>query len=153
MMWKKWHRIVALMITIPLILIVASGLILQLRNQFESIQPKALSSTLEPNFPLLSLDQVIGSLGGKNIDQIIYRPSKGNLSIRMKDGMDIQIHPQTGEILKRAPRRTNFLIDLHQGTWIGSFGQYFIYLPASVGLAFLIVSGIAIYPFKKRKFL
>ncbi len=153
MNWKKWHRIVALMISTPLILVVVSGLVLQLRNQFESIQPKSVSNILIPNSPIFPLDQIVVRFGEKNIDQIIYRPSKANLSVRMKDGMDIQVNPQTGEILKSAPRRTNFFIEIHQGTWLGWFGQYVVYLPTALGLAFLIFSGMLIYPFKKRKFI
>lgn len=151
MNWRKSHRVVALIITLPLIMVGLSGVVLQLRNQFESIQPKAVSAELVPGSTYLTFEKIIETHGKEDIDQIILRPGKKNLSLRMKDGMEIQIHPQTGEVLKKAPRLTNFLIDLHQGTWLGKFGQYGIYFPASIGFCFLILSGIIIYPFKKKR--
>ncbi len=151
MNWRKQHRVVAIVITLPLIVISLSGIVLQLRNQFETIQPKAVSAELTSGASFVTFERIIQDHGGDNIDQIILRPGKKNLSLRMKDGMEVQIHPQTGEVMKKAMRMTNLLIDIHQGTWLGAFGQYVLHLPTGLGLFFLIISGIVIYPFKKRK--
>lgn len=147
---RKQHRYVALLIALPLIFISVTGVILLYRNQFEWIQPKSVSSTLELGKSLLSFEE-ISSKVGPGIDQIIYKPSKGNLAVRMKSGLEYQLHPQTGEVLKKAERRTAFLIELHQGSWLGPFGQLFIHGIAGFGLIFLIYSGFVILPFWRRK--
>jgi uncharacterized iron-regulated membrane protein len=149
--WRKYHRYVALVFTLPLIFVAISGVMLQLRNQFEWIQPSPVTATMSSGEPVLSFEKIITDHGKDSIDQIIYRPQKKNLAIRLKDGTELQIHPQTGIVLKQAMRRTNFLIDLHQGTWIGKIGQFGIYFPTALAFCFLIISGIVIYPFKKRR--
>lgn len=150
---RKWHGWIGLIVSLPLALITLTGIVLQLRNQFEWIQPKSVNSEMSKEMPLLTFEAAMKLSGDEKVDQVIYRPEKRNLAIRLKNGEELQVHPQTGEVLKRSMRRTNFLIDLHQGTWLGSFGQYFIHFVTGLGLAILIVTGIWIYPFKKRRFL
>lgn len=151
MNWKKNHRNVALVVTLPLLMITLTGILLQLRNQFEWIQPVSLINKLELNVPLISIEKAMTGLNPAEVEQVIYRPSKGSLAIRLKDGVELQVHPQTGLILKKAVRRTNFLIELHQGSWFGQIGQYFIYLLTGIGLCFLIISGLKICTFSRRR--
>jgi uncharacterized iron-regulated membrane protein len=149
MNWKKSHRVVAIAITLPLILIALTGIVLQLRNQFEWIQPETISQKIDPLQPYISFEAATKGVPLENVEQIILRPAKGNLSVRLKDGLEIQMHPQTGAILKKSMRRTNFLIELHQGSWLGNIGQYGIHFITGVLLCFLIFSGIMIYPFSR----
>lgn len=151
MRWRKWHRDVGLIVALPLLAVALTGSLLILRNQFEWIQPKAVAPEYQAHTPLLTLEQIEGKIGNREIDQIIYRPKKKNLSVRLKDSTEIQLHPQTGVVLKEAKRRTNLFIEIHQGSWLGGLGMYAIHLPAALGFIFLIVSGILIYPFKKKK--
>lgn len=146
---RKKHRIVAVLIMLPLLVMTLSGLLLQLRNQFEWIQPSTVKSIFVPG-PMLSPEQVM-KLTGDKVDQIIYRPGKNNISVRLKDGIEMQYNARTGELLKSAPRRSGFLIELHQGSWMGPLGQYMIHLTAGLGLLFLIVSGVFIWPLGRRK--
>ncbi len=152
MNWRKTHRYVALFSTLPLIIVALSGVVLQLRNQFEWIQPSSLSAELKRGSRFLTLEEILQTQDEKQVDQIIFRPTKNNLTLRMKDGTDIQMNPSTGEVLKKAQRRTTFFIELHQGSWLGPYGQYLLYFPAALGLCYLILSGLMIYPFKKRDF-
>lgn len=146
---RKQHRYVAVTIMLPLIVMVLTGLMLQMRNQFEWIQPSTVKSTAE-NGPMLNPEQVM-KLAGEGVEQIIYRPGKNNISVRLKSGVETQYHSQTGELLKSAPRRSGFLIELHQGSWMGPWGQYFIHLSSGLGLLFLIISGAMIWPFGRKK--
>lgn len=150
MNWRKYHRVVSLVILLPLIVTTITGIVLLFRNEIEAVQPKSVAAKLSSGASFLTYEAILSVHGEKNIEQIILKPGKNNLAVRLKDGIELQLHPQTGEILKSAPRRTNLLIDFHQGSWLGKFGQYFIHAVAGFGLAFLIVSGLLIYPFRKR---
>lgn len=146
---RKQHRYVAIVIMLPLIVMTLTGLILQLRNQFEWIQPSTVKSKTVTG-PMLTPEQVL-ALAGNGVEQIIYRPGKSNISVRLKSGTETQYHAQTGELLKSLPRRSGFLIELHQGSWMGPWGQYFIHLSAGLGLLFLIISGAMIWPFGRNR--
>jgi uncharacterized iron-regulated membrane protein len=151
MSWRKIHRYVALVILLPLTLISLTGVVLQLRSQFEFIQPSTIKNEMPKDSKLMSFESLLETYGAKNIEQIILKPSKGSLVVRLLDGHELQLNPVTGEVLKKALRRTNFLIELHQGSFFGKFGQYGVFFLAALGLCFLIVSGMIIYPFKRKR--
>lgn len=151
MNWRKNHRIIGLIITVPLTITVVTGIILQLRGQFEFIQPSPVKSEIKKDQTYLSFEKISEIAGAENVDQIIMRPGKGTLVVRLKDQNELHLHPQTGEVLKKSLRRTNFLIELHQGSWLGPFGQFGIHFLSGLGLFFLILSGLFLYPFKRKR--
>jgi uncharacterized iron-regulated membrane protein len=152
MNWRKYHRIISILIFIPFFVVVITGLILQVRQEVEGIQPKAVTMESVPDKKLLTLEEIIlaSKIPSSEIDQIIFRPGKYHLAIRVKDGRELQLHPQTGEVLKSAPRLTGLLIELHQGSYFSSFAQYGIFLPTGLGVLFLLISGLMIYPWRKK---
>lgn len=141
---RKPHRFVAVAIMLPLLVTTLTGVVLLLRNQFEAIQPSTVK-TEKLEGSMLTPEAVM-KIAGPGVDQIIYRPGKNNISVRLKDGIEAQYHAQSGELLKSLPRRSGFLIELHQGSWMGPVGQYVIHLLTGLGLLFLIVSGVLIWP-------
>jgi uncharacterized iron-regulated membrane protein len=151
--WRKYHRIISLVIFLPFLLMVITGLLLQVRQNAEFIQPKAVKMEFKTGQSLLSFESIISAskVSEKEIDQIIYKPEKFHLALRLKNGNELQVHPQTGEILKSSQRLTGLLIDLHQGSFFSSWGQYLIFLPAGLGVLFLLISGLIIYPWRKKR--
>ncbi len=149
---RALHRKLSLYTFIPLGIILVTGIILQLRNQFEWIQP-TLVETKADQSPLIAPDVLIQklNLNEKEIEQIIYKPSKNNASLRLKSGEEIQLNAQTGEVLKRAMRRTNLLIDIHQGSILGPIGQYGIYLLTALGMIILYITGINLLLPRRKK--
>ncbi len=152
MNWRKYHRIISIMVALPFFIVLISGLLLQVRQQVEFIQPKALSASKIEGKSLLTVSEIIQFAGvrAEEIDQIIFKPGKFQLSLRLKSNEEIQLHPQTGDILKRAPRLTNFLIEIHQGSYFTEWGQYLVFLPSALGLLFLLISGLVLYQRRKR---
>jgi uncharacterized iron-regulated membrane protein len=149
MKWRTWHAYVGLVAALPLLVIVVTGLLLQLRNQFESIQPKTLTLKIVEGKSVLPMEEVLAKFPQGNVEQVIYRPKKGNYSIRLKDGSEVQMHPQSGEVVKDSPRRSGFLIDIHQGSWLGPLGQYAVHFGAGLSLIFLLFSGVLLFPFRR----
>ena len=129
---------------LPLAVVVITGIFLQFRNVFESIQPKILNADLLPNTGLITYEDVFtkNAINPNEIDQVIYQPKKNIIIVRWPSGQEWQLHPQTGAVLKKAVRRTGFLIELHQGSFIGPVGQFGIYVLTSFGLFFLLGSGL-----------
>jgi uncharacterized iron-regulated membrane protein len=149
---RALHRKLSLYTFIPLGIILVSGIVLQLRNQFEWIQPSLIETKADQS-PLLAPQALIQklNLNEKEIEQIIYKPSKNNASVRLKSGEEIQLNAQTGDVLKRAIRRTNLLIDIHQGSILGPFGQYGIYLLTGLGMIILYMTGLNLLLPRRKK--
>ncbi len=149
---RALHRKLSLYTFIPLGIILVSGIVLQLRNQFEWIQPSLIETKADQS-PLLAPQALIQklNLNEKEIEQIIYKPSKNNASVRLKSGEEIQLNAQTGDVLKRAIRRTNLLIDIHQGSILGPVGQYGIYLLTGLGMIILYLTGLNLLLPRRKK--
>lgn len=145
---RKLHKNLALLSALPLIVIVVTGILLQVRREFEIIQPKLVSSEITQT-KLITLEEIAAKHSDKQIDQIIYRPTKKNIAIRYSNGDERQIHPVTGEIIKEAPRYTTLLIKIHQGSWLGSWGEYGIHLPAGIIFLVLIITGLTLIRWRK----
>lgn len=146
---RRWHRWLSVIIALPLAVVVVSGLVLQWRGKVEWIQPATVRAQKLP-VPLLTPEEVQRKVSG-DIDQIIYRPAKNALAVRLATGEEVQLHPQTGAVLKRGPRRTNWLIELHQGSLFGAWAQYGLYVFTAWGLLFLLGSGLFIFPWKRSR--
>lgn len=147
---RKWHAYVGLAATLPLLLIVGTGILLLFRGQSDWIQPSTVKLE-RTGGALLTMEAVVAKFEPGTVEQVIYRPGKHNFAVRIAGGNEVQLHPETGEVVKNLPRRSGFLIDLHQGSWLGGFGQYGLHFAASLSLFFLIISGLFIFPFRRRR--
>lgn len=140
--YKKIHSFFALTFIVPMVIIFSSGFILLIKAYFPTIQPPVEETMDIPGKPLLSLDELKQD---PTIDQIIYRPSKNNISIRYKDDMEKQIHAQTGKVLSYAKRHTNWIIRIHQGTYFANWIKEFIFIPTAVALQIIWITGLVLY--------
>lgn len=150
MKWRKWHAYFGLIAALPMIVTSFTGVLLQLRSKIEWIQPSPVAITLEEGKPYLSVEEVLAKFPGQ-VEGLGLRPGKGGYSLRLKNGNEVQIHPQTGELLKDSPRRSTLLIKIHEGSWMGPFGSLGIHFASGLILVFLIISGIFIFPWKRWK--
>jgi len=152
MNWRKYHRLISIIIVLPFMIMILSGLLLMVRSKVEVIQPASVKVEKFGDKSLLDFSTIVMKSGvnENEIDQIIFRPEKFQLTLRLKNHEEIHLHPQTGEVLKRAKRWTGFLIDLHQGSFFGELGQFGIFLPAGLGVLFLMISGLILFPRRKN---
>lgn len=150
MKWRKWHAFFGLLAALPLIVTALTGILLQLRSKVEWIQPSPVQITLEEGKPYLRVEEVMAKFPGQ-VEGLGLRPGKGGYSLRLKNGNEVQIHPQTGEILKDSPRRSSLLMKIHEGSWMGPIGSLGIHFVSGLILVFLVISGIFIFPWRKRK--
>ncbi len=147
---RRWHAYLGLIAALPMIATAFTGVLLQLRSKIEWIQPSPVAVVLEDGKPYLRVEEVLAKFPGQ-VEGLGLRPGKGGFSLRLKNGNDVQVHPQTGEILKDSPRRSTLLIKIHEGSWMGPFGSLGIHLVSGLILVFLIISGIYIFPWKRWK--
>ena len=77
-----------------------------------------------------------------DIRSVVFRPSKGIYQVRPHDDWQYQISASTGEILDSSPRRTSFLVKLHEGSYWGNGIRYGLFFPAAIILTFLWASGL-----------
>lgn len=153
------HRWIAILITIPLLITTITGVLLLLRQQLDWVQPSSLKQAHVVQWA--TMDSVLDSIthnkhtkikSWKDISSVIYKPSKGTIQIRTKKKILIQLNGASAQVLSVKPRRTGWLIQLHEGSYWGKDIRRYIFLPAAIGLLFLLISGgILTFKYYKRK--
>ncbi|MFM6927390.1 MAG: PepSY domain-containing protein [Bdellovibrio sp.] len=159
--FRKWHRWVSVIIALPFLITIVTGIILATRG---------FNSWVQPEYPPIktaglsvSFEQILAAAQSipeaqirtwKDVSQIDIRPDKGNIRVRARATQwEIQIDGSTGEVTGKGIRRSSFLVSLHEGAYFGPFVRYGIFLPAALGVFFLLISGVYIFaqPYFKRK--
>ena len=146
-LWK-FHRTLALILLLPSFVIFGSGLLLQWREHLTWVQPKQfIGSSKIPNLSLETILQTAQSMEGSevrswnDISSVDIRPSKGVIRLRTHSHFEIQLDAGNGKILGSGMRRRSWITELHEGAWFGKSLRNIIFLPSSILLCLLWLSG------------
>jgi uncharacterized iron-regulated membrane protein len=157
---RKLHRWGAVVIALPLIIVVASGLLLQLKKQSDWIQPPSITGTrgeLTVGFDrILEIARSVpeaGISGWGDVDRLDVRPGRGMVKVRCKNRVEIQIDTHTGEILQVSVRRSDLIESIHDGSFFFEGAKLWIFLPSALILAGLWGTGIYLFllPYLARR--
>lgn len=157
---RKTHRWGAILIALPFLIVLISGLFLQVKKQFNWIQPPTQTSDTE--VPGLSFDNIleiaqsVPELKARNwddIDRLDVRPGKGIIKIRGNNNWEVQIDAATGKILQSAYRRSDIIESIHDGSWFHDGAKLWIFLPSAVVVTILWITGIVLFfkPYLSRR--
>lgn len=148
---RSLHLWGALVIFIPIVIVIGSGLLLQVKKEFEWIQPPTQKG--QDTTPVLSFDAVLqiatqvpdaNIASWQDIDRLDVRPGKGVIKILSKNKVEIQIDSHTGSILQTAYRRSDTIEAIHDGSWFFEGAKLWVFLPVAVVLLFLWLSGLVL---------
>lgn len=146
---RSIHLWLSLVIFIPVIIVIASGLLLQVKKEFDWIQPPTQKA--QNSRPTLSFDNVLNAVrqvpqanlnDWDDIDRLDVRPAKGIIKVRGKNHWEVQLNAQTGDVLQVAYRRTDTIEAIHDGSWFFDGAKLWLFLPAAILLFVLWVTGV-----------
>ncbi len=146
---RSIHLWLSLVIFIPVIIVIASGLLLQVKKEFDWIQPPIQKA--QNSRPTLSFDNVLNAVrqvpqanlnDWDDIDRLDVRPAKGIIKVRGKNHWEVQLNAQTGDVLQVAYRRTDTIEAIHDGSWFFDGAKLWLFLPAAILLFVLWVTGV-----------
>ncbi|WP_199611126.1 PepSY domain-containing protein [Flocculibacter collagenilyticus] len=146
---RRFHFWAALIIAIPVVIVIVSGLLLQVKKQFEWVQPPtARGQAAEPTIAftqILSIAQRIDKLSVSNwqdIQKLDVRPSKGVIKILAVNNWEAQIDADSGKLLHIAYRRSDTIEAIHDGSFFHDSAKLWIFLPVAIALLLIWLSGI-----------
>ena len=159
MNWKKINTNIhywgSAIVIVPLIIVLCSGLLLQVKKEFEWIQPKTMKT--EYRDLTLTFDQILevsktvkqtNIKSWKDIKLLDVRPGKGITKVRAKNNWEIQIHNQTADILSINFRRSDIIESIHDGSWFHDIAKLWLFLPSALIVLLMSITGM--YLFLKR---
>ena len=145
---RKIHRWVAIIIALPMVFVIITGIFLQLRKPIDWIQPPTLRGSQKYQ-PTVALEQVLTEVktvgqmqvnDWSDIKLLDMRPKKGVIKVRNYDNLETQVDAATGEVLQTAQRRNDFVVKLHDFSawnarlWLG--------LPVKLGFLVIFLTGL-----------
>ena len=158
---RKIHRWGAIIIALPFLIVLITGLFLQVKKEFAWIQPptaEGVSKDLEITFDeILAISATIDKAGitkWSEVDRLDVRPDKGMVKVRGVNNWEIQIDTKTGEVLQVEFRRSGIIEALHDGSWFHDSAKLWIFLPSGIIVTVLWLTGIYMFfvPYlQKRK--
>ena len=157
---RHFHLWAALVILIPVLVVIASGILLQVKKEFEWIQP----ATQKIDAPVLaiSFEQILAAAASvepaqinswEDIDRLDVRPDKGIVKIQSNNDWEIQISTVDAQVLQYAYRRSDIIESIHDGSWFFEGAKLWLFLPAGIVLLFIWISGcIMLYTTLRSKY-
>ena len=149
---RKIHRIGSIIIAIPFLIVLITGLLLQVKKDVAWIQP--FSQTGVATIPTLTFDQILEMTktvpeaeveSWEDIDRLDVRPDKGIVKVRAINHWEVQIDTQTGDLLQVEYRRSDIIEAMHDGSWFADAAKYWIFLPAGFIVLVLWITGIYMF--------
>lgn len=157
---RRVHRWGAIAIGLPLLCIVTSGLLLQVKKQFPWVQPAEQRTTVP--MPAVGWDVILaaakampeaGVQGWEDIERVDVRPSKGIMKVISNSRWEAQLGLADGAVLQVAYRRSDLIEQLHDGSFFGDAAKLWIFLPSGMVLFALWMTGLYLWalPYLTRR--
>ena len=149
---RKLHRYGAVFVLLPTLVVIVSGLFLQLKKQSDWIQPPTHKGA--GGEPTLSLSDIYtiakavpeaGFESWDDINRFDFRPSKGVVKVRGKNRWEVQIDTITGDVVQVAYRRSDIIENIHDGSWFHDRAKLWLFLPNGVVLLALWLTGVYLW--------
>jgi uncharacterized iron-regulated membrane protein len=157
---RKLHRWGAIAVALPFILVISTGLLLQLKKQIPWVQP--MEHKVAAVSPMLSLPMILeiaatiphaGISEWEHVDRIDVRPSKGILKVVGKNRWELQLDVETGRVLQTAYRRSDLIESLHDGSFFHDKVKLFVFFPVALVVLALWITGVYLWllPYMARR--
>jgi uncharacterized iron-regulated membrane protein len=158
---RKLHRWGALLTFIPLLLVIVTGLLLQVKKEVPWVQPPTRKGSVkEPRVAwetVLSVCQQEPQAGiesWEDISRLDIQPGKGIIKVQTAKHWELQLDLADGKLLSSNYRRSDWIEQLHDGSFFGDWAKLWLFLPNGLVLLGLWLTGAYLWylPFyAKRK--
>lgn len=157
---RKVHYWGAIICALPILVVLISGILLLVKKEFDWIQPSTIKTSAR--YSELSFDQILQAARKveqanitrwDDIKRLDIRPSRGVIKVQGHNQWEIQLNYSNAEVLHVAYRRSDFIETLHDGSFFHDNAKLGLFLPASIILLILWVTGIYLFllPYMAKK--
>lgn len=152
--FRKIHRWGAILIALPFLIVLITGLLLQVKKEFNWIQPPSQEGSISYQTPQVGFDRILEISKSdadakisswEDIDRLDVRPDDGIVKVRSTEGWELQIDLGNGEILSSMMRRSDIIESIHDGSWFHDSAKLWIFLPSAVVVTILWITGIYLF--------
>jgi hypothetical protein len=149
---RKSHRWGAVLIALPFLVVLTTGILLQIKKEWSWVQPptqrgegKSLSVSFDQLLEIAKQTPEAEVQSWKDIDRIDVQPNRGIAKILTKNRWEIQVDLQTAKVLQLAYRRSDLIESMHDGSWFHDSAKLYIFLPTAVVVLALWLTGLYLF--------
>lgn len=159
---RKLHRWGSIASAIPLFIVLCTGIALLLKKNIAWIQPPTASPAVAVAPPTISFDQALQAARSvaeaevsewSDIQRLDMRVKDGVMKVQAKSGWEVQVCTTTGDVLHHAPRRSDMIEALHDGSFFHPLAKYAVFLPSALIVLSLWLTGMWLWlmPYLRRR--
>src|SRR5687768_13126099 len=147
---RKVHHWASFFVALPLLVIIASGILLQMKKQWDWVQPPEIRGT--GTVPAIGFEQIMATLkntpsldvaGWDDVSRVDVRADRGLAKVTLHSGWEAQVDLGTGRLLQTAYRRSDLIESIHDGSFFaGDWTKLGLFLPAGLTLLLLWGTGM-----------
>ena len=149
---RKVHRWGALLIALPVLIVIVTGVMLQFKKNSDWVQPPSQRGSSEE--PTIGFDRILNVARmvpeaevetWSDIDRLDVRPSRGMVKVRCRNRVEIQIDASTGDVLQVSIRRSDVIESIHDGSFFHQGVKLWIFFPSALVFAGMWGTGIYLF--------
>jgi uncharacterized iron-regulated membrane protein len=146
---RKIHYWLSLVVALPVLVIVTTGIMLQWKKNSHWLQPSEQKAGAgEPGLSLAAMVEIArtvpeaGIQSWSDISRIDIRPGKNLVKVVSLTRWEIQLDARDGRVLQTAYRRSDLLEEIHDGSFFHDRVKLRLFFPAALGLLALWLTGL-----------
>jgi hypothetical protein len=149
---RKSHRWAAMLIAFPFLLVIATGILLQLKKEWSWVQPP--SQRGQGKTPAISLQAMLEAARSRpevgvqtwdDVERLDVQPGRGIAKVQARSRWEVQVDLTTGEVLQSAFRRSDLIESLHDGSWFHESVKLWVFLPVAMVVLGLWATGTYLF--------
>lgn len=149
---RKAHRIGAVVSALPVLVVLVSGVLLQLKKDWRWVQPATLrggearlAATWDEVLAALRAVEAAAVESFDDVVRIDAQPKRGLLKVQCQNGYEVQLDAVSTQVLSVAYRRSDLIEAIHDGSWFHERAKLFVFLPAALVLCALWATGVHLW--------
>lgn len=160
MLFRKVHHWGSILIAIPLVIMIGTGVLLMLKKEVEWIQPSSQKGVEQNILPMASLQDMFdaaltvekaGFTTWDELERADLKPGKGMIKFVSKTNWEVQVDTHTAEVLQIAQRRSDVIESIHDGSYFAEWIKLGVFLPVGAVLFVMWLTGLYLFGLTEYK--
>lgn len=150
--FRKAHRWGAVVVALPFLAVILTGILLQLKKEIAWIQPTTVKGSSK--VPAVSFERILaaaqsvpeaGVSSWDDIERLDVRPRDGIVKVQCKNRWEVQVDMKSGEVVQATYRRSDLIESIHDGSWFHESAKLYVFLPTALIVFGLWLTGMYLF--------
>lgn len=162
LLYRKAHYWGSLIIALPTLIMITTGILLLVKKEFQWIQPPSQKGISQDAVPTQTFEQLFLQVQltpqmevekWTDLQRVEVKPGKGVVKFISTNYWELQLDTHTGAALSLAKRRSGIIESIHDGSWFTRWMKLWVFLPVGLLLVGLWLTGIYLFflPILRKK--